>query len=98
MTPQKTLLLAAASLVLGLGNVTSVYAEDPMTGEDGVNQLHHKNFLGQRPYAKAPAPKPDQVWEGAGLVTDQPDKRFDKHQQMRLHFIGKRPYIEPNKE
>lgn len=59
-----------------------------------VKQMHEHNFLGKRPYAKTPVAKqnPDEKWVGAGIVTDQPEKGFDKHQQMRLNFIGKRPY------
>jgi len=81
-----------------LASLSSVQAEETLPADDSMNQLQHKNFLGQRPYAKAPAPKADKAWEGAGLVTDQADKRLDKHQQMRLHFIGKRPYVEPNND
>lgn len=98
MQVKHTLTIIFSGLMLALGLVSGTQAEEVLQGNDGVTTPQQYHFLGQRPYAKAPAPKPEQAWEGAGLVTDQPEKRFDKHQQMRLHFIGKRPYIEPNKE
>lgn len=74
----------------------SVYAAD-MDQEPAIHQMQHHNFLSKRPYAKAPLAKQeaDEKWVGAGLVIDQPEKGLDKHQQMQMHFISKRPYIAP---
>lgn len=82
------------AFITTIGLMACVQAETMQEQENGVNQLHHKNFIGQRPYAKAPAAKPeaDEKWVGAGIVTDKPASGFDRHQQMRLNFIGKRPY------
>lgn len=87
-------LLIAGLMALGL--VANVQAGDLSENDTGVRNLHHKNFTGQRPYSKAPEVKqqsPEEQWEGAGIVTDKPEKGYDKHQQMRLNFIGKRPYV-----
>lgn len=87
-------LLIAGLMAFGL--VANVHAGDLSANETGVRNLHHKNFTGQRPYSKAPEAKqqsPEEQWEGTGIVTDKPEKGYDKHQQMRLNFIGKRPYV-----
>lgn len=82
------------ALLVALGLTANIHAEDAINQDLGVQSSHHKNFLGQRPYAKAPVAKQDndEKWIGAGIVTDKPEKSFDRHQQMRLNFIGKRPY------
>lgn len=82
------------ALMLSFGLMASIHAEEAVDQDLGVKELHHKNFLGQRPYAKAPVARqnPDEKWVGAGIVTDKPEKGYDRHQQMRLNFIGKRPY------
>ncbi|MBF4991534.1 hypothetical protein [Methylophilus sp. QUAN] len=82
------------ALLVTFGLMANVHAEETLDQDMGVKDLHHKNFLGQRPYAKTPVAKQnsDEKWVGAGIVTDKPEKGFDKHQQMRLNFIGKRPY------
>lgn len=83
-------------ILFSLGLLANVYADETQTPDNDVRNLHLKNFGGQRPYSKAPAIKqqsPEDKWEGAGIVTDKPDKGFDKHQQLRLNFIGKRPYV-----
>lgn len=88
----KLLLVALVSF----GLLANVHADETLQQDNDVRTLHHKNFTSQRPYSKAPAAKqqsPEDKWEGAGIVTDKPDKGFDKHQQLRLNFIGKRPYI-----
>lgn len=81
-------------LIASLGLMSYAQAEPALDPEGNTQALHHKNFIGQRPYAKAPVAKQDadEKWVGAGIVTDKPEKSFDKHQQMRLNFIGKRPY------
>ncbi|MDP8566349.1 hypothetical protein [Methylophilus aquaticus] len=89
-------LLLAGLMAFGL--VANVQAGDLSENDTGVRNLHQKNFTGQRPYSKAPQIKqqsPAEQWEGAGIVTDKPEKGFDKHQQMRLNFMGKRPYVGP---
>jgi hypothetical protein len=82
-------------LLVSFGMAAIAQAED-IQGQDEtvINQQQH-NFLGRRPYAKAPVAKqqsPEDKWEGASIVTDKP-KGFDKHQQMRLNFMSKRPYV-----
>lgn len=86
------------ALLVTFGLMATVQAEDTLDQDATVNQMHHHNFLGKRPYAKTPVAKqnPDEKWVGAGIVTDSPEKGYDKHQQMRLNFIGKRPYIAPS--
>lgn len=87
----KLLLVALVSL----GLVASVHADETQEQDNGIRTLHHKNFS-SRPYSKVPAPKQQSAedkWEGAGIVTDKPDKGFDKHDQLRLNFIGRRPYV-----
>lgn len=82
--------------ITAFGLMGSVYAAD-LEQEPTVHQMQHHNFLSKRPYAKVLVAKQeaDEKWVGAGLVTDQPEKGFDKHQQMQMHFISKRPYIAP---
>ncbi|QDC44419.1 hypothetical protein [Methylophilus medardicus] len=82
------------ALWVTFGLMSYAQAEESVEQESVVNQMHQNHFLGKRPYAKAPIAKqnPDEKWVGAGIVTDKPEPGFDKHQQMRLNFIGKRPY------
>jgi hypothetical protein len=83
------------AVLVAFGLTANVHANETQEQDTGVRTLHHKNFLGQRPYTKAPVAKQqsaDEQWEGAGIVTDKP-KGYDKHQQLRLNFIGKRPYV-----
>ena len=87
-------LLLAVWVTFGL--MANVQAGDTSDAESGVRNLHQNNFIGKRPYSKAPQAKqqsPEDKWEGTGLITDNPEKGLDKHQQMRLNFIGKRPYM-----
>jgi hypothetical protein len=75
-----------------------------IAGDSNAADVSNQTFTGQRPYMKAPTQdrvyRADDQWEGATLVTDiNPDqpvakKGHEKHQQMRLHMLGKRPYIE----
>lgn len=85
------------ALLVTFGLMASAQAEEPLDQDATINQMHHNNLLGKRPYAKVPVAKQnqDEKWVGAGIVTDSPEKGYDKHQQMRLNFIGKRPYIAP---
>lgn len=87
--------------VLAVGLVAQVQADDLPDGETNVRTQHHNNFVGQRPYSKAPkvqAKGADQAWEGTGLVTQTPEeaeKALMKHNQLQLNFMGKRPYVAP---
>lgn len=83
------------AVLIAFGLMTNAQADESIDQDAAtVKQMHEHNFLGKRPYAKAPVARQnaDEKWVGAGIVTDQPEKGFDKHQQMRLNFIGKRPY------
>lgn len=83
-------------LLVSVGLIAPVQADESLGNNTDVRTLHQKNFTGQRPYSKAPEPKqqsPEEQWEGAGIVTDKPEKGMDKHQQLRLNFIGRRPYV-----
>lgn len=82
------------ALLVTFGLMANAQAEKSADDEATINQMHQHNFLGKRPYAKTPVAKqnPDEKWVGAGIVTDKPEPGFDKHQQMRLNFIGRRPY------
>jgi hypothetical protein len=93
----KLLLVALVSF----GMLANVHADEIQDKDNDIRTLHQKNFTSQRPYSKAPVAKqqsPEDKWEGAGIVTDTPDKGFDKHQQLRLNFIGKRPYVADPKD
>lgn len=85
------------ALLVTFGLMASAQAEESLDQEPSINQVQHNHSLGKRPYSKIPTAKQsqDEKWVGAGIVTDSPDKGYDKHQQMRLNFIGKRPYIAP---
>jgi hypothetical protein len=83
-------------VLVSFGLVANVHADETQEQDNDVRTLHHKNFSSQRPYSKAPVAKqqsPEDKWEGAGIVTDKPDKGFGKHDQLRLNFIGRRPYV-----
>lgn len=86
------------ALMVTFGLMAYAHAEEPSDQEATINQMNHNHSLGKRPYAKIPTAKQnqDEKWIGAGIVTDSPEKGYDKHQQMRLNFIGKRPYIAPS--
>jgi hypothetical protein len=93
----KLLLVALVSF----GMLANVHADEIQDKDNDIRTLHQKNFTSQRPYSKAPVAKqqsPEDKWEGAGIVSDSPDKGFDKHQQLRLNFIGKRPYVADPKD
>lgn len=82
--------------LMAIGMAVQAHAGDLTDGSADVRNLHQKNFTGQRAYSKTPDIKqqnPEEKWEGAGIITDKPEKGFDKHQQMQLNFIGRRPYI-----
>lgn len=85
------------AVIFFIGLVPFAQAADVANQGPSVRYLHKQHFYGQRAYSKEPVTQEagsDAKWEGAGIVTDQApeDKGFDKHQQLRLHFIGKRPY------
>lgn len=86
------------ALIVTFGLMASVHAEESIDQDATVNRMHQHNSLGKRPYAKIPAAKQksDEKWVGAGIVSDSPEKGYDKHDQMRLNFIGRRPYIAPS--
>lgn len=94
---QLNLAVIVAALILLVSG--SAIAED-----ESKKMLSNQPFTGQRPYMKAPEQdkvyKAEDPWEGATLVTDEsPDeatanKGQAKHQQLRLNFLGKRPYME----
>jgi hypothetical protein len=82
-------------VLVSFGVMANVHADETQAQDNDVRTLHHKNFS-SRPYSKAPVAKQQSAedkWEGAGIVTDSPDKGFDKHDQLRLNFIGRRPYV-----
>lgn len=90
----RQLLLA---VLISIGLIAVAHAAEVDAQGTNIRNIHKQNFHGQRAYGKEPvaqAESADAKWEGAGIVTDQSpeDKGFDKHQQLRLHFIGKRPY------
>lgn len=83
------------AVLVAFGLMANAQADESIDQDAAtVKQMHEHNFLGKRPYGKAPLARQDadEKWVGAGIVTDQPEKGYDKHQQMRLNFIGKRPY------
>lgn len=69
---------------------------------EGMAKGNQNQFLGRRAYAATPAEKPSKAeapWEGTGMVTNQmPDENAvtdtekPHPKQMRLHFLGKRPF------
>lgn len=89
-------LIMSLCIVYGLTGIA--HAEEALDDETALQQMHQQHQLGKRPYAKVLPAKQNQddKWVGAGIVTDSPEKGYDKHQQMRLHFIGKRPYVGPS--
>lgn len=65
---------------------------------DVKNNSHNQNFLSKRPYQQPITKtdqKKDQQWEGATLI-DESAEADEKHKPMRLHMLGKRPYVEKN--
>lgn len=93
----KTVLLA----LLSLGLIVQAQAGDLSDNQHNVRNLHHNNFVGQRPYHKIPDAKTqaNQAWEGTGFVTKSPEQAENalmKHNQHQMHFFGKRPYHAPN--
>ena len=91
---QLSIVLTSLALVFSSG----VYAEDSYN-----KNVHQQNMLSKRPYQAAPEVVENSSgdkWEGATLVTDNvsaesvDNKGADKHQQMRINMLGKRPYIE----
>lgn len=80
--------LSASAMILASG---VVYADNQER-----NTINHQN-LSKRPYQQVPVEsqaKKDQ-FEGATLINEaaESDK---KHQPIRLHMLGKRPYMEKN--
>lgn len=78
----------AAALLLAVGVVQA--------GDDKAKNIIDQN-LSKRPYQDAPSVNKTDHWEGATLVTD--DNSVDKplvskHKQLRIHMLGRRPYIE----
>ncbi len=85
------------AVLVSMGLIAVAHAAEVAEQGTNVRNIHKQNFHGQRAYSKEPVAQEDSAdakWVGAGIVTDQApeDKGFDKHQQLRLHFIGKRPY------
>ncbi len=84
-------LLFALLVPLVLG--ANVQAGEGQTSDADIRNLHQKNFLGQRSYHQMPVTSQSHA-ENAGEVTGAtPVKGYDKHQQLRLNFLGKRPYM-----
>lgn len=58
----------------------------------------NQQFLSKQPYHEAPATEKynaDDKWEGATLVTEEePKHEVTKQPHLRLHSLGKRPFIE----
>jgi hypothetical protein len=94
MTRLNLAVLASALILLASGNA--------IAEELSKKSYSNHQFAGQRPYMKAPVQdntyNAEDKWQGATLVSDiNPDeaatnKGHDQHQQMRLNFLGKRPF------
>lgn len=88
--------------LFAFGLVTQTHAADLSDNAQSVRNLHHNNFVGQRPYNKIPdlqAKAANQPWEGTGFVTQTPEqaeKALMRHNQHQMHFTGKRPYLAPH--
>jgi hypothetical protein len=86
-----SLVAVAAALLLAFGVAQA--------GDDKAKNIIDQN-LSKRPYQEAPSVsntnKTDN-WEGATLVADDNTAEkpvVSKHKQLRIHMLGRRPYIE----
>jgi hypothetical protein len=82
-----TALTATIALIAGAANATDDYRYS--------NQLN----LSKRPYSKPVDPQANKKdnFEGATLIQKEAEAEIEKkHQPMRLHMLGKRPYSEKN--
>lgn len=63
--------------------------------DDKVNNIIDQN-LSKRPYQEAPSANKADSWEGATLVRDDETIKpvVSQHKQLRIHMLGRRPYIE----
>lgn len=69
----------------------AVHAEDAYT-----KNVHNQN-LSKRPYQESPSASKTDDWEGATLVPEDSGAEkpaMSKHKQLRIHMLGRRPYIE----
>ena len=57
---------------------------------DGIKQQHSQHQLSKRPYATPVVDK--EVLEGASVTEEVVVEK--KHQPLRLHMLGKLPYME----
>lgn len=83
------------ALLVSVVWVANAQADETQAQEVDVRTLHQKNFLGQRPYAQVPATSQQPQANTGEMATTsaKPAKGYDKHQQLRLNFLGKRPYM-----
>lgn len=87
------------SWVLAMGLLTpNILLADGVANQTTIS---NQQFIGQRPFQQAPVDnkpyKSDDAWVGATMVTDEApteavNTKQDKNTQLRLHFLGKRPY------
>lgn len=81
-------LLSVSAMVLASGGAFADNQER--------NTINHQN-LAKRPYQQVPveAQSKKDHFEGATLI-DEAAESDKKHQPIRLHMLGKRPYMEKN--
>ncbi|MDI1309697.1 MAG: hypothetical protein PSV17_09735 [Methylotenera sp.] len=90
--------MKASNLVAIVSSAVFLVASAAHAESNLKNNSHNQNFLSKRPYEQPITKsdqKKDQQWEGATLI-DEGAETDDKHKSMRLHMLGKRPYVERN--
>lgn len=88
------LVVVVSSAVLLLSGVA--YADSGL--KHNVHNVHNQSFISKRPYQQVPAESAyskKENFEGATLI-DENAETDRIHKPMRLHMLGKRPYMEKN--
>ena len=94
------LVVVVSSAVLLLSGVA--YADSGLKHNihnvHNVHNVHNQSFISKRPYQQVPAESAyskKENFEGATLI-DENAETDRIHKPMRLHMLGKRPYMEKN--
>ena len=88
------LVVVVSSAVLLLSG--AAYADSGL--KHNVQNVHNQSFISKRPYQQVPAESAyskKENFEGATLI-DENAETDRIHKPMRLHMLGKRPYMEKN--
>lgn len=89
------------SVLISMLASLSILAASPVVANELNQQMIQNQQLSKRPYQVVPDVSTKQQgedWEGASMMDSAAKSRSNQQlQQLRLHMIGKQPYMAPAK-